>query len=104
MARIKAVLNERRLAYEGAVKILETQKDEIETRKVLEHQTRQFKQERAYLLRRAAYKKAKRATASTKTAETIDVDSSTTVEAKGDSAELSPGLQERTGKEVGALN
>lgn len=84
MARIKAVLNERRLAYNGAVKILEKQQDEIETRKVLEHQTNQFKQERAYSLRRAAYQKAKRASTSMKKPISGDIDAM--VERSGDLA------------------
>lgn len=56
MARIKAVMNERRLAYEGAVKIAEKQREEHYDKVVLQHQTTQFKAERKYLQRRREYK------------------------------------------------
>jgi large subunit ribosomal protein L47 len=52
MARIKAVINERRLAYEGAVKIAEQQKDEHFDRELLQLQTAQFRTERKRLRRR----------------------------------------------------
>ncbi|KAF8645230.1 hypothetical protein AX16_008057 [Volvariella volvacea WC 439] len=50
MARIKAVINERRVAYEGAIKLIEAEEDEA----VLEEQTRIFKRERSTVLRRRA--------------------------------------------------
>lgn len=38
MARIKAVMNERRLAYEGAIELFEDQKEQIEDKKLLKMQ------------------------------------------------------------------
>jgi large subunit ribosomal protein L47 len=61
MARIKAVINERRLAYEGAVKIAEQQREEHYDKVVLHHQVTQFKAERKYLQRRREYKARKEA-------------------------------------------
>ena len=61
MARIKAVINERRLAYEGAVKIAEQQREEHYDKVVLQHQATQFKAERKYLQRRHEYKARKEA-------------------------------------------
>jgi len=55
MARIKAVMNERRLAYEGAVKLAEQQKEEHYDEMVLQHQDTQFRAERKYLQRRRQY-------------------------------------------------
>ncbi|KAH0586167.1 54S ribosomal protein L4, mitochondrial [Termitomyces sp. J132] len=68
MARIKAVLNERRLAYEGAVKIVETERDEKVDREVLdsmnkarEHKIRHMKKRQEYLARRLELKLARKA-------------------------------------------
>jgi large subunit ribosomal protein L47 len=61
MARIKAVINERRLAYEGAVKIAEQQREEHYDKVVLNHQAAQFKAERKYLQRRREYEARKEA-------------------------------------------
>jgi large subunit ribosomal protein L47 len=61
MARIKAVINERRLAYEGAVKIAEQQMEEHFDKVVLNHQVTQFKTERKYLQRRREYEARKEA-------------------------------------------
>jgi large subunit ribosomal protein L47 len=61
MARIKAVINERRLAYEGAVKIAEQQREEHYDKVVLHHQVTQFKAERKYLQKRREYKARKEA-------------------------------------------
>jgi len=55
MARIKAVINERRLAYEGAVKIAEQQVEDHQDRMVLRHQAKEFNTERKYLQRRREY-------------------------------------------------
>src|SRR5580693_6202974 len=52
MARIKAVINERRLAYEGAVKLVEKQREYLENEKVLQYEVAEHKKERKYLMRR----------------------------------------------------
>jgi large subunit ribosomal protein L47 len=52
MARIKAVLNERRLAYEGALKLIEEQKQQGEDEVVLQYQHQKFEEERAHVLSR----------------------------------------------------
>ena len=52
MARIKAVLNERRLAYEGALKLIEEQKQQAEDEVVLQYQSQKFEEERAHSLSR----------------------------------------------------
>lgn len=52
MARIKAVINERRLAYEGAVRLVERQKEQHQDNIVLQHQISQYRKERKYLQRR----------------------------------------------------
>lgn len=60
MARIKAVLNERRLAYEGAVRLVEKKREEKEDLEVQEHLKETWKKdrkqakERLYLERRRA--------------------------------------------------
>jgi hypothetical protein len=59
MARIKAVINERRLAYEGAVKIAEQQREEHYDKELLQHQTAQLGVERKSLRRRRAHKARK---------------------------------------------
>lgn len=61
MARIKAVMNERRLAYEGAVKIAEQQREEHHNKLVLQYHATQIKVERKYLQRRREYKARKEA-------------------------------------------
>ncbi|KAF5369316.1 hypothetical protein D9758_002720 [Tetrapyrgos nigripes] len=61
MAHIKAVINERRLAYEGALRIAEEKKEEHLDNLVLEHQRTQFNKDRAYLMRRREYQEKKRA-------------------------------------------
>jgi large subunit ribosomal protein L47 len=52
MARIKAVLNERRLAYEGALKLIEEQKQQAEDEVVLQYQRHKFEEERTHSLSR----------------------------------------------------
>ena len=52
MGRIKAVLNERRLAYEGALKLIEEQKQQTEDEVVLQYQHQKFEEERARVLSR----------------------------------------------------
>ncbi|KAG5639216.1 hypothetical protein H0H81_005695 [Sphagnurus paluster] len=52
MARIKAVINERRLAYEGAVKIAEAQRDEAFNTEVQNYMQRVSQEERKYIQRR----------------------------------------------------
>jgi len=42
MARIKVVINERRLAYEGALKLAEERQQRLETKEVLRHQDSVF--------------------------------------------------------------
>jgi large subunit ribosomal protein L47 len=59
MARIKAVINERRLAYEGALRIAEEKKQEHLDHIVLQHQKAGFNKDRAYLARRRAYMEQK---------------------------------------------
>jgi large subunit ribosomal protein L47 len=61
MGRIKAVLNERRLAYEGAVKLMEETKDKEETAKVQQFLVNTQRKERKYLQRRRAYEARKQA-------------------------------------------
>ncbi|KAF8073694.1 mitochondrial 39-S ribosomal protein L47 (MRP-L47)-domain-containing protein [Lyophyllum atratum] len=56
MARIKAVINERRLAYEGAIKLVEGEREEKFDAEVEEYMTGAWKQERKYLQRRKEYK------------------------------------------------
>ncbi|KIY46509.1 MRP-L47-domain-containing protein [Fistulina hepatica ATCC 64428] len=46
MARIKQVLNERRRAYEGAVKLVEKQHEAIEDQKVYQEMLREYKEQR----------------------------------------------------------
>ncbi|KAG6878084.1 hypothetical protein C0993_012411 [Termitomyces sp. T159_Od127] len=67
MARIKAVLNERRLAYEGALKIVETEREEQFDQEVLnslkgawEHKKQHLEKRRAYLTRRQELKLARK--------------------------------------------
>jgi large subunit ribosomal protein L47 len=55
MARIKAVINERRLAYEGAVKLVDKQREQHQDNVVLQHQVTEQRKERKYLQRRRAY-------------------------------------------------
>ncbi|RDB18006.1 54S ribosomal protein L4, mitochondrial [Hypsizygus marmoreus] len=55
MARIKAVINERRLAYEGAVKIAEEQREVQYNAEVQQHLKGAYRTERRYLQRRQAY-------------------------------------------------
>ncbi|KAL4258227.1 Large ribosomal subunit protein uL29m [Pleurotus pulmonarius] len=63
MARIKYVLNERRLAYEGAVKLVEAEAEEVsalkEDEKVLKHQLQEWRKGRS--LRKAARRLSRRA-------------------------------------------
>ncbi|KAG6906615.1 hypothetical protein DXG01_012933 [Tephrocybe rancida] len=68
MARIKAVLNERRLAYEGAIKIVEEERDEKidqEVQRSMEgawqRKTEQAKRRRVYMARRLEMRLAKQA-------------------------------------------
>jgi large subunit ribosomal protein L47 len=60
MARIKAVINERRLAYERAVKLVEKQRERAENEKVLQYKVGEFRKERKYLVRRQEYVARKR--------------------------------------------
>ncbi|KAG6897071.1 hypothetical protein C0992_004312 [Termitomyces sp. T32_za158] len=67
MARIKAVLNERRLAYEGALEIVETAREERLDQEVLdsmkeawEHKKQHLEKRRAYLARREELKLARK--------------------------------------------
>ncbi|ESK95031.1 54s ribosomal protein l4 [Moniliophthora roreri MCA 2997] len=73
MARIKYVMNERRLAYEGAVKLAEQEKQDHLDRVVLDHQMSQYYKERKQLRWREANREkrqeAKEAKTSAKTAE-----------------------------------
>ncbi|GLB38320.1 putative mitochondrial 39-S ribosomal protein L47 (MRP-L47) [Lyophyllum shimeji] len=59
MARIKAVINERRLAYEGAVKLVEEEGEAKHDAEVQEYMTGVWKQERKYLQRRKEYEARK---------------------------------------------
>ncbi len=63
MARIKYVLNERRLAYEGAIKLVEAEAEEVsalkEDEKVLKHQLQEWRKGRS--LRKAARRLSRRA-------------------------------------------
>lgn len=63
MARIKYVLNERRLAYEGAIKLVEAESEEVsalkEDEKVLKHQLQEWRKGRS--LRKAARRLSRRA-------------------------------------------
>lgn len=63
MARIKYVLNERRLAYEGAIKLVEAEAEEVsalkEDEKVLKHQLQEWRKGRS--LRKAARRQSRRA-------------------------------------------
>lgn len=52
MARIKAVINERRLAYEGAVKLAEAEREDHYDNLVLEEQEKRFRKEASYLQKR----------------------------------------------------
>ncbi|KAG5648427.1 hypothetical protein DXG03_005001 [Asterophora parasitica] len=56
MARIKAVINERRLAYEGAVKIAEAEHEEDFNEQVEQYLKHAHKEERKYLQRRREHK------------------------------------------------
>ncbi len=63
MARIKQVINERRLAYEKAVEIVDTERDAHHDAQVLEHlkeerRVMKRKERRDYKLRQAAKAKA----------------------------------------------
>ncbi|KAG5221331.1 NRPS protein biosynthetic cluster [Salix suchowensis] len=62
MARIKYVLNERRLAYEGAIKLVEAEAEEVsalkEDEKVLKHQLKEWRKGRS--LRKAARRQSRR--------------------------------------------
>jgi len=60
MARIKVVLNERRLAYEGAMKLIEEQKQQTEDEVVLEYQREKFKEDRVQILSRRELTKRRR--------------------------------------------
>ncbi|KAF9463039.1 mitochondrial 39-S ribosomal protein L47 (MRP-L47)-domain-containing protein [Collybia nuda] len=61
MARIKAVINERRLAYEGAVRLVERQREQHQDNIVLQHQVIQYRKERKYLQRRRLFMERKNA-------------------------------------------
>ncbi|KAF8631055.1 hypothetical protein AX15_002661 [Amanita polypyramis BW_CC] len=52
MARVKAVLNERRLAYEGAMELIEGQREKEEDEVVLQYQREQHEEERKSALSR----------------------------------------------------
>ncbi|KAG7088432.1 hypothetical protein E1B28_012425 [Marasmius oreades] len=52
MARIKYVLNERRLAYDGAVKLAEKEKQDHLDQVVLQHQLAEYRKERKYHAKR----------------------------------------------------
>ncbi len=52
MARIKAVLNERRLAYEGATKLIEKQRQKGEDAIVMQYQRQQHEERKRILSRR----------------------------------------------------
>ncbi|KAK1229874.1 54S ribosomal protein L4 mitochondrial [Marasmius sp. AFHP31] len=54
MARIKYVLNERRLAYEGAVQLAEKEKEDHLDQVVLQHQLAEYRKERKFMARREA--------------------------------------------------
>ncbi|KAM6494342.1 Mitochondrial 39-S ribosomal protein L47 (MRP-L47) domain containing protein [Amanita muscaria] len=60
MARIKAVLNERRLAYEGATKLIEEQKQQAEDEVVLQYQHEKLEEDRAQTLSRRELTKRRR--------------------------------------------
>ncbi|THU87038.1 MRP-L47-domain-containing protein [Dendrothele bispora CBS 962.96] len=61
MARIKAVINERRLAFEGALQLAEKEKQDHLDNVVLQHQVAEFKKERTYLKKRRVYMEKKQA-------------------------------------------
>lgn len=61
MARIKAVMNERRLAYEGAVALNAEEAEAHLDNVVLEHKVAEFNKERKYLVQREALKARRRA-------------------------------------------
>ncbi|EEB91445.1 hypothetical protein MPER_10188 [Moniliophthora perniciosa FA553] len=70
MARIKYVMNERRLAYEGAIKLAEQEKQDHLDRVVLDHQMSQYYKERKQLRwREANREKRQKAKAAAKAAE-----------------------------------
>ncbi|KAF5382730.1 hypothetical protein D9615_002850 [Tricholomella constricta] len=78
MARIKAVINERRLAYEGAVEIVEAQQEEEFNKEVGNYMKGACQEERKYLQRRREYKARKlqkklEATEAAKAAPSADV-------------------------------
>ncbi|KAG6890642.1 hypothetical protein C0995_006618 [Termitomyces sp. Mi166 len=84
MARIKAVLNERRLAYEGALKIAEAEREEKVDQEVLnsmkgawEHKIQHMKKRKAYLVRRLELKLAKKAAREAAAKETAAKEAST---------------------------
>lgn len=52
MARIKTVLNERRLAYQGAMKIMEKQREKEEDAAVLQYQRQHHEEEQKRILSR----------------------------------------------------
>ncbi|KAK7056767.1 54S ribosomal protein L4 mitochondrial [Paramarasmius palmivorus] len=54
MARIKYVMNERRLAYEGAIELAEQEKQDHLDEVVLQHQVAEYKKDRRRLALRAA--------------------------------------------------
>ncbi|KAL0562776.1 54S ribosomal protein L4 mitochondrial, partial [Marasmius crinis-equi] len=54
MARIKYVLNERRLAYEGAVELAAKEKEAHLDQVVLQHQRAEYRTERKFLAKRQA--------------------------------------------------
>lgn len=62
MARIKAVINERRLAYEGAVQLAEEQREDHFDKLVLKHQELQLDKGRKQRRQRKAQVATKRIT------------------------------------------
>jgi hypothetical protein len=60
MARIKSVLNERRLAYEGATKLIEGQCEKEEDAAVLQYQRQQHEEEQKHILSRRELSKRRR--------------------------------------------
>ncbi|KAF8627385.1 hypothetical protein AX17_006200 [Amanita inopinata Kibby_2008] len=72
MARIKAVLNERRLAYEGAMKLIEEQKQKDEDEIVLQYQREQHEEERKRILSRRDLMKRRREAQRKKDAELLE--------------------------------
>lgn len=60
MARIKSVLNERRLAYEGATKLIERQCEKEEDAVVLQYQRQQHEEEKKHILSRRELSKRRR--------------------------------------------